>query len=217
MQIFLRTFINLYPTWLRCSCCTEYASISKRLQQQKLEASSTHLREKTKREWSKREIFLQGTFANWLEKWIRVLSHKCTTKQNTLIRSRISPKHFCSVLHQKPNSLCLHNTVCVSFPHRAIWEQSFTNCPWEDDRMCWLQERPRTYKFCKRASHPNSNHFARSQLFRSHLIQQEMLPPLSRYLSLIIPCLSKAEVWVLPSSSPLGFCLIKACRVNTRS
>lgn len=38
------------------------------------------------------------------------------------------------------------------------------------------------------------------------LIQQEMLPPFSLFL-----------VYQRPLSSPLGFCLIKECRINTRS
>lgn len=71
-------------------------------------------------------------------------------------------------------------------------------------------------KLCKGTAHPTSNCFARSQLFFSHAssIRRCSLPS---HLPLIIPCLSKAEVLVLPLSSPLGFCLIKECHVNARS
>lgn len=58
---------------------------------------------------------------------------------------------------------------------------------------------PQQQLFCKKSALPITSHPA-----------GDAPSPLSLPVSLIIPCQSKAEVLALPSSSPLGFCLIKA-------
>lgn len=82
-------------------------------------------------------------WTNWLAKWIRIIRHNCTTKQNAIIQGRISSKYFCFAPHKKPqpNSLSmivraqdlfLSYTACGSpcFGNRAsqIVHQMKTEC-----------------------------------------------------------------------------------------
>lgn len=174
---------------------------------------------------TKRQDYLHWT--NWLVKRIRIVRHKCTTKQcnNSGQKSALlwgTTFYVLQVQTKQPTKLlpCLWSSEHkVSFLHSLwtplLWEQGFPNCTSGEDRMHWPQCHPRTYKLCRGTPHPNSNCSARSQLSCSHASTSRGCS-LPSHLPLIL-CLSKAEVLALHLSSPLGFCLIKECHVSTRS
>lgn len=108
-------------------------------------------------------------------------------------------------------SLCLYSTGLASFLHRARWKQGFPNYPWGEDRTCWLQSRPETYKLYRGAPYSNS-HCSSSHLSHVHLIQQEMLPLLSP-VSLITPYIQRLRFWACPCLHLFTW----GCHVKTRN